>query len=167
MTDAWTIFAGGRVYGPYTLERMRGFAEEGRLAPHSLVSREGSPDCREAREDGALAGLFDADSTQTVAPPASAPAAKSQLTIAANVKPKAKARLEEAILSLGPAYKLLSNVWILSSEQTASAVRNRLARELGRVDTLFVVDSTHGKAAWCNFGPHADTRIRRVWQKSL
>jgi hypothetical protein len=28
---------------------------------------------------------------------------------------------------------------------------------------LFIVDSTHNKAAWFNFGPEADARIRRVW----
>ncbi len=26
-----------------------------------------------------------------------------------------------------------------------------------------VVDATHNKAAWFNFGPESDTRIRRVW----
>jgi hypothetical protein len=29
-----------------------------------------------------------------------------------------------------------------------------------------VVDASRGKAAWFNFGPEADVRIRRVWQKA-
>jgi hypothetical protein len=31
---------------------------------------------------------------------------------------------------------------------------------------LFIVDATHDKAAWFNFGPEADARIRRIWQKN-
>ena len=74
--------------------------------------------------------------------------------------------LEHAIAALGPAYRLLPNVWIVSTDQTVSAVRNRLVQELGKSDSLFVVDASRGKAAWFNFGPEADVRIRRVWQKA-
>ena len=61
----------------------------------------------------------------------------------------------------------MPNLWIVTTDQTVSAVRNRLVQELGKLDTLFVVDATHGKAAWFNFGPEVDVRIRRVWQKPL
>jgi hypothetical protein len=74
--------------------------------------------------------------------------------------------LEEAINALGPAYQLMHNIWIISSDQTVNAVRNRLVQELGRTDSLFVIDASRGKAAWFNFGPEADVRIRRVWQKA-
>jgi hypothetical protein len=30
---------------------------------------------------------------------------------------------------------------------------------------LFVVDATNNKAAWFNFGPEAEARIRRIWSK--
>jgi hypothetical protein len=74
--------------------------------------------------------------------------------------------LEEAISSLGPWYQLLPNVWIISTEHTVNSVRNRLLQELGKSDSLFVIDASRGKAAWFNFGPEADARIRRVWQKA-
>ena len=57
-------------------------------------------------------------------------------------------------------------MWIISTDQSVSAVRNRLVQELGKADSLFVIDASRGKAAWFNFGPEADVRIRRVWQKS-
>ena len=41
MAESWTISAGGRVYGPYTLEQMQGFHAENRLADHSLIARAG------------------------------------------------------------------------------------------------------------------------------
>ena len=78
----------------------------------------------------------------------------------------AASNLEEAINSLGQSYRLTTNVWIIATEQTVSAVRNRLVQELGKADSLFVIDASRGKAAWFNFGPEADVRIRRVWQKS-
>ena len=40
-SESWTISVGGRVYGPYSIEQMRGFHAEGRLADHSLVARAG------------------------------------------------------------------------------------------------------------------------------
>ncbi len=135
MTSAWTINVGGRLYGPYSAERLRSFASEGRLAPTSLIAHEGASDWREAREE-------------------------------IDVKSHSSGGLEQAIMSLGSAHRLVHNVWILSTQQTVNAVRNRLVSELGKSDSLFVVDASRGKAAWFNFGPDADVRIRRVWQKA-
>ena len=47
-----------------------------------------------------------------------------------------------------------------------NAVRNLLVQQLSKLDVLFVVDATHNKAAWFNFGPEADSRIRRIWTKT-
>jgi GYF domain 2 len=209
MIGAWTINVSGRVYGPFTSERMRGFVSEGRLAPHSLVAREGSADWHEARDEPEFSDVFahrggpavalaveakaapaaavaQADpSPQPVQPPARTveqlpqthtPRANGASTgdnVAAHfaviVDQKSQAaahNIEGAINSLGQAYRLTNNVWIISTEQTVSAVRNRLVQELGKTDSLFVIDASRGKAAWFNFGPEADVRIRRVWQKT-
>ncbi len=91
---------------------------------------------------------------------------RSQFAIVVDVKSRGGGDMEQAILSLGPAYRLLPNIWILSTEQTVNAVRNRLVQELGKADSLFVVDASRGKASWFNFGPEADVRIRKVWQKA-
>ena len=40
-------------------------------------------------------------------------------------------------------------------------------QKLGKLDTLFIVDAVHDKAAWFNFGPEADTRIRRMWSQPV
>jgi len=29
---------------------------------------------------------------------------------------------------------------------------------------LFVIDATNDKAAWFNFGPEVDARIRKIWR---
>lgn len=208
MIGAWSINVSGRVYGPFTSERMRGFVGEGRLAPHSLVAREGTDDWHEAREEPEFSDVF--KDRGRAAAPASSPAPAQQPTRAAQpvsapqpaqpqaapapqpqthapqpvaaapadhaaahfaviVDQKAQgaaSNIESAINSLGAAYRLTTNVWIVSTEQSVSAVRNRLVQELGKADSLFVIDASRGKAAWFNFGPEADVRIRRVWQKT-
>jgi hypothetical protein len=208
MIGAWTINVSGRVYGPFTSDRMRGFVGEGRLAPHSLVAREGSSDWHEARDEPEFSDVFahrghtpSAPAPETkVAAPAPQAAASPQpmqprtsapephvpqthaphangvtagehvaahFAVILDQKAAAAANnLEAAINSLGQSYRLTANVWIISTEQTVSAVRNRLVQELGKADSLFVIDASRGKAAWFNFGPEADVRIRRVWQKS-
>jgi hypothetical protein len=183
MTTPWTINVGGRLYGPYSSERLRSFAAEGRLAPTSLIAPEGASEWREAREEPEFRDLFTQGSKETaraqapvVAPaPTPAPMATNadvpegklaQFAIVIDVKSHSTGGLEQAILSLGSAHHLVHNVWILSTQQTVNAVRNRLVSELGKSDSLFVVDASRGKAAWFNFGPDADVRIRRVWQKA-
>ena len=214
MIGAWSINVSGRVYGPFTSDRMRSFVGEGRLAPHSLVAREGTKDWHEAREEPEFSDVF-SQRTRSAAPlpaaatlaPAAAPtqqfaaqpmnapqpaqpqaaptprspqvaAPQSNVTPAGDhvaahfavvVDQKAQGaanNIEGAINSLGSCYRLTNNVWILSTEQSVSAVRNRLVQELGKSDSLFVIDASRGKAAWFNFGPEADVRIRRVWQKT-
>jgi hypothetical protein len=181
MIGAWPVNVSGRIFGPYTSERMRAFAEEGRLAPHSLVTREGASDWHEARDEPEFAEFFPRQAAKTaplvpitpaltaaVSPPPSdlAEGAKAHFAVVVDIKSRSPGNLEQAIMSFCPAYKLLPNVWIVSTEQTVNAVRNRLVQELGKLDSLFVVDATRGKAAWFNFGPEADVRIRRVWQKA-
>jgi hypothetical protein len=188
MTGAWTINADGRHYGPFSSERMRSFASEGRLAPTSLVARESETDWREARDEPAFADLFAPASKPSAAPvivqPAPAPpranasplksqasaegpdVQRAHFAVVVDLKSRGGGNLEQVIASFGPSYRLLPNVWIVSTDQTVNAVRNRLVQELGKSDSLFVVDASRGKAAWFNFGPDADVRIRRVWQKT-
>ena len=183
MTTTWTINVGGRLYGPYSSERLRSFAEEGRLAPTSLIAPEGASEWRQAREEPEFCDLFIQSPKETapimaVAAPAPTPAPSptssadvpegklAQFAIVIDVKSHSSGSLEHAIMSLGSAHRLVHNVWILSTQQTVNAVRNRLVSELGKSDSLFVVDASRGKAAWFNFGPDADVRIRRVWQKA-
>lgn len=172
MIGAWTINVAGRTYGPYTAERMRAFAAEGRVGPHSLVAHEDSGDWHEAQHEPEFSEFFSRPADTPAHPaPATAPAepaepARAHFAIIVDLKSRAPVNLEQAFMSLGPAYKLLSNVWIVSSDQTVNAMRNRLVQELGKLDSLFVIDATRGKAAWFNFGPDADVRIRRVWQKA-
>jgi hypothetical protein len=61
----------------------------------------------------------------------------------------------------------MPQAWLLTSDMTINALRNTLTQRLGRIDVLFIVDASRNKAAWFNYGPEADARIRRVWQEAL
>src|SRR3974377_261941 len=58
MPASWMVNVGGRAYGPYTDAQMAAFAAEGRLAPQSLVARQGEAKFRAAGDEAALAHLF-------------------------------------------------------------------------------------------------------------
>lgn len=183
MPGGWTISAAGRVYGPFSPERMRAFAAEGRLAANSLVAPEGTAEWREASTDPEFADLFDVQRKERVSPaqqavpagertPSLTPAKaetrdgqRAQFAVLVDLKSHGSNNLENAIASFGPYYQLLPNIWIVSTEQSVTAVRNRLIQELGKSDSLFVIDASRG-ASWFNFGPDADVCIRKVWQKA-
>ena len=188
MADTWNIRVGGRSYGPYTLEQMRTFVTEGRLAPHSTVAPAGSLAFVTAAEIPELAHLFapapgfspsatgkfvtssgvelDAES---ISPPFGRSndeprsGERGRFVVIADMKSRSITGLEEEIFKLGPAYALMPQAWLLCSDLAINAIRNQLVQKLGKLDMLFIVDATHNKAAWFNFGPESDSRIRRVW----
>lgn len=178
MPGSWTISVAGRTYGPYSDEQMRVFAAEGRLARQSLVAPTGGTEFRRAADEPALASIFSspapdaavAQSIRRVTPGAfgrqengSREGEISHLLIIADMKSGSIAKLEEEIATLGPIYAMLPQVWLLKTESSVNLVRNLLVQQLGKLDVLFVVDATHDKAAWFNFGPEADARIRKIW----
>jgi len=187
MSDTWNISVGGRSYGPYSLAQMQSFIAEGRLAAHSLVVRGSAEVFRPAGTDDQLRAFFPAEKTPTPSASgkfltagrkgdddSSAPTLSRSLEgeqrrdcgrylILADMKSRSISGLEEEIQKLGQMLQLLPQAWLLVSEQNISSVRNTLVQKLGKLDLLVVVDATRNKAAWFNFGPEADARIRRVW----
>jgi hypothetical protein len=180
MATSWIISAGGRTYGPYGLEQLRAFAAEGRLSSRSLVAHEGETEFRIAAGELELAEVFataknarDAEVRNLRRDPSASFGRSDEATrsdrnshfvIIADMKSGSITRLEEAIATLGHSYALLPQVWLLSSHETVNTIRNMLTPMLGKLDMLFVVDSRNDKAAWFNFGPEADARIRNLWR---
>lgn len=196
MSETWTISVGGRVYGPYSLEQMRGFHGEGRLADHSLIARSGEEQFHPAQEDPELAPLFApaAGPDLNKAPektgdnPTAGPetpageiegrephrfgrgatdiaGGPSHYVIITDMKSRAITGLEEEIFNMGPAHRFMSQAWVLTSEASLNTIRNRLVQKMGKIDTLFIVDAAHDRAAWFNFGPENDSRMRRSWSR--
>jgi len=188
MTDTWTISAGGQTYGPYTEQQLLAFVGEGRLAAHSLVAPTGNTQFKPAGTYPMLARFFapaNAPAPSATGKFVTASGVESdddmisptfgrsndeprtgergRYVVIADMKSRSISGLEEEIMNMGPAYPLMPQAWLLISDQPINQIRNALVQKLGKMDMLFLVDATHNKAAWFNFGPEADTRIRRVW----
>lgn len=190
----WVLDVQGRIYGPYTGHALKEYARQGRLAPHSIVARTGRPAGEEewmrAADDPVLATLFPDTAltptpvrSRTAATPRAAADAGVQygpnkgqvdrraqptsfnIVIVMDVKSRSSGPLEAAILSLGPAFKVAANTWIVHTPSGAPEVVNLLTPHVGSADRLFVVDATRNRTAWFNMGPETDSKIRQVWKR--
>jgi len=177
VTGSWTISVAGQIYGPYSTKEMRAFAAEGRLARQSLVAPAGETEFRRAAEQAELAPIFQpsvATGDGALAQPlhqrtkefgrAEADGEQSHMLIVADLKSGSIAKLEEEIATFGQSVAILPQAWLLTSAASVNTVRNRLVQQLGKLDVLFVADASNNKAAWFNFGPEADARIRKLWR---
>ncbi|MGH6888666.1 MAG: DUF4339 domain-containing protein [Rhizomicrobium sp.] len=181
MTGSWIISFAGRTFGPYSTRQMKEFAAEGRVAEQSLVARAGEKTFHKALEEPELAAIFSSsqDSPTTSASQnmrrepqpafgrgdeASSAGERARFMIVADLKSGSIAKLEEAIARLGQSCTIMPQAWLLSSDQPISIIRNLLVQQIGKLDLLFVIDATNDRAAWFNFGPEADARIRKFWR---
>lgn len=186
--DNWCVKVDDRVYGPYTSQQLRKFAAEGRLAGWSQISPAGSRSWRDAREEPTFSTLFSPsraqrafgkrDDTQDPAEvtaqarrtPANASRAQAQtaqgpanFVIVFDVVSAAASRVENAVLALGPAFRLTDNVWTVSCDMTATGVRNAIAPYLLPRESIFVVDTTRGRSSWQNYAPEMHAKIAAQW----
>ena len=180
MSGAWTISVAGHIYGPYSTEQLEGFAAEGRLARQSLVTPAGESDFRRAADEPELAHIFQAPQANTeraVAQPLHHEIREfgradsqthdgecSHMLIVADLKSGSIAKLEEEIATFGQSVAILPQAWLLATAASVNTVRNQLIRQVGKLDVLFVADASNDKAAWFNFGPESDARIRKIWR---
>ncbi|HUD50980.1 hypothetical protein [Parvibaculum sp.] len=205
----WLLKYGDRIYGPYTLEAMRGYIAEGRVIAQSVVAPEGTLPGADAWRNAShypdFAGFFGATQSEPaietptpVAAPAPQPmprqrepeaeaddrtqgrsaygSAKGQtdrrrqpetanFLVIMDIKARYAGALEQAIMSLGPAYKLAPNVWCVNTNGTATGLLNDLSIHIGKTDSMFIVDATRDRTAWLNLGPETDAKLRRVWRR--
>jgi hypothetical protein len=188
----WLLKYGERIYGPYTPEAMEGYIAEGRVAAHSLIAPEGTLPGSDLWSAASGVEPFVKFFTHEAVPRAMSPAATepsahnterppygpgkgqidrrrqpatSNFLIVMDIKARYAGALEQAIMSLGPAYKLAPNVWCVNTNATAAGLLNDLSQHIGKSDSMFIVDATRDRTAWCNLGPEIDAKIRRVWRR--
>lgn len=83
-----------------------------------------------------------------------------------DVKSRHHGKLEESIMELGAATRVLPGIWAVHAKHTSGSIRNQLIEHFGKLDSLFIIDATRDKLAWFNLGPEADAQIRKVWKRS-
>lgn len=186
--DNWCVKVDDRVYGPYTSQQLKKFAAEGRLAGWSQISPAGSRSWREAKDEPAFSSVFSTsrpqrafgkrdETVEDVAQQqprkqtaqsasrqnAATVAGPANFIIVFDVVSAAASRVENAIVAIGPAFRLTENVWALSCDMTATGVRNAVAPYLLPRESIFVVDTTRGRSSWQNYAPEMHAKIAAAW----
>ncbi len=184
--DNWCVKVDDKVYGPYTSQQLRKFAHEGRLASWSLISPAGSRHWRPAVEEATFASFFgaaakaepaqkrrfgrrDAEEAAAGAKDKAArathdgQASLANFVIIFDVASAAASRVETAVLTLGPGFRITDNVWTIACSLTATGVRNAIAPYLLPSESIFIVDTTKGRTAWQNFSPELHAKLTTAW----
>ncbi len=78
----------------------------------------------------------------------------------------AASRVQAAVMSLGPAFRVAENVWSVSCELTAVGVRNAIAPYLRGSESIFVIDTTRGRTSWRNYAPETHAKITAAYLTS-
>ena len=184
--DNWCLKVDDKVYGPYTSAQLKKFASEGRLAGWSLVSPAGANRWREAQDEKTFAALFGKDPNNYehdkprfgkraghddevgagATTENSVQQGVSNFVLIVDVVSAAATRVEAAICSLGPAFRIAENVWTVNCEQTAIGVRNAIAPYLLPRESIFIVDATRGRSSWQNYPPEIHAKLTSAWVKT-
>lgn len=169
--DSWFVSVDGKSYGPYSDEQLSNFVREGRVTADTPVMREGGQ-WSAAGDHKQAAHMFAPNPPPTPQDRASTPDATdaapqqalAKVVIIAELRSGSSIAFEAAVAKLGKSYRLNQYVWLVHTSFPIAQVRKDLAVQVGRNDPLFIADTTHGRAAWINFGPGAEATIKTLWR---
>jgi hypothetical protein len=166
----WRLRVNDALYGPYTGHQLRRYHAEGRLAGHSMVSREdgtaSEAQWHTATSDSILGAFF------KLTPAGAQPIphfgqrvenAGSKYVLIIDLKSRPSTELEASILALGRAHRVAPNVWLFAGAHTMTGLRNHLTQFLGQGDSMLLIDANQARAAGYNLGPENDILVRQVW----
>lgn len=71
--------------------------------------------------------------------------------------------LIEDIKSLGPWWHHLDSTWLVKTTMSATELRDRLRKHIGRDDELLVVDVTADARAWTGFSDRGSRWLKETW----
>lgn len=185
--ENWCVKVDDKIYGPYTSAQLRKYAHEGRLAAWSLIAPAGSRAWREAQKESTFSTFFGYnavaakqherervfgkrdDATNGASHKNGAGPSETHIAnfvIIFDVVSATASRVEAAVLSLGPAFRIADNVWSVTCELTAVGVRNAIAPYLTPRESIFVIDTTRGRASWQNYAPEAHAKISAAYMSA-
>jgi hypothetical protein len=157
----WWVQVRGRAFGPYSIEQMARFLNEGRVRPTSLVSHQPDGGWTEARRMMTLRGL------RAPAAGNDAAAEAANVFVQAEIVSGSWMAFTAALESMGTLCDLGPGLWLLRTRYSAGVIRNTLSQTLERGDRFVVIDATRDRFAWFNLGPEVDVRISKVWNGPL
>jgi hypothetical protein len=165
---AWWVQVRGQAYGPYTLEQLARFVEEGRVRPATRISDSPATGWIEARRiDALMAPLRSTPANEPANDSHGATAEAANVFVHAEIISGAWGAFMAALESMGVICDLAPGLWLVRTRFGAGVIRNTLSQTLERGDRFVVIDATRDRLAWFNLGPENDVHIREVWNGPL
>jgi len=159
----WWVQVRGQAYGPYNIEQLKHFVEEGRVRPATRISDSPSRGWIEARRVEALMAPLRAAPAQTE----EAPIEAANVFVHAEIMSGAWGAFMAALESVGAIADMAPGLWLVRTRLSAGVIRNTLAQTLEKGDRFVVIDATRDRLAWFNLGPEVDVHIGKVWNGPL
>ena len=161
----WFVNFGGKVFGPYPIEKMTEFVQEERVRATSVVKSGDAGQWMQAAVEPQLGKLFIVDSAPEPPPaPASLErrkeAAVGNVIVIGHFRTRSVEAFARALTQFGDVVALTPSAWMLKTNLAIGILRNDLVKFLGASDRLFIVDGKRGKVTWSNFGPSEEARLR-------
>lgn len=157
----WWVQVRGQAYGPYSMDQLSRFVEEGRIRPATLVSDKPENGWMEARRINALMAPLRSGE------PANDAAEAANVFVHAEIISGSWNAFMAALEGMGAIAELSPGLWLVRTKFSAGIIRNTLSQTLERGDRFVVIDATRDRFAWFNLGPEVDVRISKVWNGPL
>lgn len=175
MSAAWFVSANNKLFGPYSHEQMKDFAQQKRVGPQSLVRLGHDGSFVPASAHAALARLFEAapvvsssgvqttgDATHPVAGMPDGFA--SNFIVVVDFRMGSVRQFETELKNLGRVFRVNSSTWLLQSDRSANSIKMTVAPHIGLEDPLLIVDCGRNRMAWHNMGVFEASSIRDLWK---
>ena len=160
---AWRVKVDDTVYGPYSLEQMRKYVTEGRVAAHTLISAKKTALFKPAIEYE----LFAKDVQSIEASKHDSETNAANYIIFADIADQTTQPVIAVLNSIGRFAEATTNVYILRSALRIARVRAALEKICGPEDRVVVVDASRNRLAWLGLGHETDIHIRSVWNAEV
>jgi len=171
-TDNWSIKVAQRIYGPYTMDQLSAFAQEGRLTASTMLSPAGGNMWRAARQYPTFQKLLNRSTktnkkgfgkTKSSQTSSFEEGAIVNFIVIFDVISGCASRLEQVLRNIGPAFRLADNVWTVQSELSVVGVKNEIVPHLQVREPVFIIDCQRGRSVWQNFVPETHARMTKAW----
>ncbi len=160
----WFIKAANMVYGPYSIERMTQFAQEGRLGLKTLVSDNRDKGFLPATQIPEILEILaqkqTASDNRQALEQNRASANLGKFILHVGVSEDAREQFVSALHGFGDAFEPEPGLWAVRTQASCDNMRNALSKLLGAHDHLLIFEIKDKQSAWFNIGEEKDRKFR-------
>jgi hypothetical protein len=161
---SWFIKVRDVIYGPYSIEKMIQFANEGRVESKTMVSDNREHGFQLANNDPELEYILQNKDHVKKERRNTSPQAHGQsqrmFILYTRLSDNISMEFGSHLRQFGDPLEPIPGVWLLRTATPADRLRNTLSRELSVHDSLMIFEINPDQAAWFNIGEVEDRQFR-------